>query len=108
MTIGFILALIALGGAVGFAAGLLGIGWGMILVPFLNLMLPKIGVPKELAVHAAIATAMGTIIFTSLSSVRAHQKRKAIHWDVVALMIPGIILACAVAGEIGRASCREG
>lgn len=98
MTIGFILALIALGGAVGFAAGLLGIGGGMILVPFLNFMLPKIGVPKELAVHAAIATAMGTIIFTSLSSVRAHQKRKAIHWDVVALMIPGIILGGAVSG----------
>src|SRR5690625_4312550 len=98
MTIGFLAALLGLGAFVGFAAGLLGIGGGMILVPFLNFMLPRIGVPKDLAVHAAIATAMGTIIFTSLSSVRAHQKRKAIHWAVVALMVPGIVLGGFVSG----------
>src|SRR5690625_1927860 len=89
MTIGFFIAVLGLGGCVGFAAGLLGIGCGMMLVPFLNYMLPRIGIPQDLAVHAAIATAMGTIVFTSLSSMRAHQKHRAIHWDVVKLMVPG-------------------
>lgn len=98
MTIGFLAALIGLGAFVGFAAGLLGIGGGMVLVPFLNFMLPRIGVPQDLAVHTAIATAMGTIVFTSLSSVRAHQKRQAIRWDVVALMVPGIIAGGLVSG----------
>lgn len=98
MTIGFLAALIGLGAFVGFAAGLLGIGGGMMLVPFLNYMLPRIGLPHDLAVHTAIATAMGTIVFTSLSSVRAHQKRRAIRWDVVALMAPGIILGGLVSG----------
>lgn len=98
MTIGFLVVLLGLGAFVGFAAGLLGIGGGMVLVPFLNYMLPRIGIPQDLAVHAAIATAMGTIVFTSLSSIRAHQKRQAIHWDVVRLMVPGIILGGFVSG----------
>src|SRR5690625_5443405 len=70
----------------------------MMLVHFLNYMLPRIGIPQDLAVHAAIATAMGTIVFTSLSSMRAHQKHRAIHWDVVKLMVPGVILGGFVAG----------
>lgn len=98
MTIGFLVVLLGLGAFVGFAAGLLGIGGGMLLVPFLNYMLPRIGIPQDLAVHAAIATAMGTIIFTSLSSIRAHHKRGAIHWDVVRLMVPGIVLGGFVSG----------
>lgn len=98
MTIGFLAALLGLGAFVGFAAGLLGIGGGMVLVPFLNFMLPRIGIPSDLAVHTAIATAMGTIVFTSISSVRAHHKRGAIRWDVVALMAPGILLGGLVSG----------
>jgi len=98
MTISFILALIGLGAFVGFGAGLLGIGGGMVLVPFLNYLLLRIGVPQEFVVHAAVATAMGTIICTPISSIRAHQKRKAIRWDVVALMVPGIILGGLVTG----------
>src|SRR5690625_137989 len=98
MTIVFLIALLVLGAFVGFAAGLLGIGGGMVLVPFLNYMLPRICIRQDLAVHAAIATAMGTIVFTSISSVRAHQKHKAIHWDVVKLMVPGIILGGFVSG----------
>src|SRR5690625_6030710 len=41
---------------------------------------------------------MGTIVFTSLSSMRAHQKHRAIHWDVVKLMVAGVILGGFVAG----------
>src|SRR5690625_1978155 len=98
MTIGFLAALLGLGAFVGFAAGLLGIGGGLMLVPFLNFMLPRIVIPHELPLHAAIVTAMGTIVFTSLSSMRAHHKHRAIHWDVVWLMIPGIILGGIVSG----------
>src|SRR5690625_6535603 len=92
MTIGFLAALLGLGAFVGFAAGLLGIGGGMVLVPFLNFMLPRIGIPSDLAVHTSIATAMGAVVFTSISSVRALHKRGAIRWDVVALLASGILL----------------
>lgn len=93
-----IASLLALGAGVGVAAGLLGIGGGMILVPFLTFLLPRFGVPQELAVHASIATAMATILFTSLSSVRAHHKRGAIRWDVVRAMAPGLILGGMLSG----------
>lgn len=94
----FIFLFAVLGAFTGFAAGLLGIGGGMILVPFLNLLLPKLGVSPTLVVHASIATAMSTIIFTSISSMRAHQASKAIRWDVVWLMVPGLIVGGLISG----------
>lgn len=94
----FIIAFAALGAFVGFAAGLLGIGGGMILVPFLNFLLPMLGVPPLIAVHAAIATAMTTIIFTSVSSMRAHHAHGAIRWDIVKLMVPGLLIGGLLSG----------
>jgi uncharacterized membrane protein YfcA len=45
----------------------------------------------------AIATSMATIIFTSISSVRAHHKRGAVRWDIVKRLAPGIVLGSAIA-----------
>lgn len=98
MDIFFILGLAVLGAVVGFAAGLLGIGGGMMLVPFLTMMLPLSGVPMPLVVHAAIATSMATIVFTSVSSVRAHHKRGAIRWDIVSVMGPGLVVGGLLSG----------
>lgn len=94
----FIFLFAALGAFAGFAAGLLGIGGGMILVPFLNLLLPKLGVSPTLVVHASIATAMSTIIFTSISSMRAHNARGGVRWDVVWLMVPGVFVGGLLSG----------
>lgn len=94
----FIISLLCLGLAVGFIAGLLGVGGGMVLVPFLTFLFPLYGVPEDLAVHAAIATAMATIVFTSVSSMRAHHAQKAILWKVVAVMAPGLILGGLLSG----------
>ncbi|MFM8863351.1 MAG: TSUP family transporter, partial [Limnohabitans sp.] len=71
-----ILELAVLGLCTGFLAGLLGIGGGMIMVPFLTWLLGQRGVSPDLAVKMALATSMATIIFTSVSSVRAHQARQ--------------------------------
>ena len=89
--------LIALGTITGFLAGMLGIGGGMIMVPFITFILGARGVSPDLAVKMAIATSMATIIFTSVSSVRAHHKRGAVRWDVVKRLAPGIVLGAAVA-----------
>lgn len=86
-----------LGVGTGFLAGLLGIGGGMLMVPFITLILNGRGVAPDLAVKMAIATSMATIIFTSISSVRAHHKRGAVRWDIVKRLAPGIVLGAAVA-----------
>jgi uncharacterized membrane protein YfcA len=89
-----------LGVGTGFLAGLLGIGGGMLMVPFITIILGHRGVSSDLAVKMAIATSMSTIIFTSISSVRAHHKRGAVRWDIVTRLAPGIVIG-SLAGSLG-------
>ncbi|MES2583387.1 MAG: sulfite exporter TauE/SafE family protein [Pseudomonadota bacterium] len=92
-----ILELATLGLATGFLAGLLGIGGGMLIGPFMTIILSALGLPADLAVKMAIATSMATIMFTSISSVRAHHKRGAVRWDIVKGLAPGIVIGGAIA-----------
>ncbi|HEY0847068.1 MAG TPA: sulfite exporter TauE/SafE family protein [Noviherbaspirillum sp.] len=101
MDITLIFGLLVLGAAVGFAAGLLGIGGGMLLVPFMTMILTAKSFPKEHIVHMAIATSLATIMFTSVSSVRAHHARGAVRWDIVRLLVPGILIGSWVGPWIG-------
>lgn len=97
----------ALGLCTGFLAGLLGIGGGMLMVPFITIIMGQRGVPADLAVKIAIATSMATIIFTSISSVRAHHKRGAVRWDIVQRLAPGIVIGSLV-GSLGVFSLLKG
>ena len=93
-----IVELLLLGTVTGFLAGLLGIGGGMIQVPFLVIVLSQRGVASDQGLKIAIATAMATIVFTSLSSVRAHHARGAVRWELVRGMAPGVVIGGLVAG----------
>ncbi len=101
MEFNLIVAFLAMGAATGFAAGLLGVGGGMLLVPFMTMMLTLYHFPVELIVHMAIATSLSTIMFTSLSSVRAHHSRGAVLWPVVKLLAPGILIGSWIGPWIG-------
>ncbi len=102
MDISLIIAFLVLGAATGFAAGLLGIGGGMLLVPFITLLLVAKEFPEELIIHMAIATSLATIMFTSISSVRAHHKRGAVSWRIVKLLAPGILIGSWIGPWIGK------
>ena len=93
-----LIELLILGMFTGFLAGLLGIGGGMLMVPFMTLILTQRGVSADLAVKMAIATSMATILFTSISSVRAHHKRGAVRWELVRGLAPGVVLGGLIAG----------
>jgi uncharacterized membrane protein YfcA len=93
-----ILELLALGITAGFLAGLLGIGGGMLMVPFLTFIFNHRGIEQGLAVKMAIATSMATILFTSLSSLRAHHRHGAVRWDLVRGLAPGIVLGGLAGG----------
>lgn len=84
-------AYLAIGFLVGFAAGLLGIGGGMIMVPPLVFVLSAERFPPEHTVHVALATALATIVFTSIASVRAHHAYGAVDWRIARAMAPGIL-----------------
>ncbi len=91
-------AYLAIGALVGFLAGLLGIGGGMVMVPMLVFVFTAQGLPAEHMMHVALATAMATIVFTSIASVHAHHRHGAVDWAVARAMAPGI-----VAGALGTA-----
>ena len=93
-----VLELLLLGCCTGFLAGLLGIGGGMLMVPFLTVIFSNRGVEAGLALKMAVATAMATILFTSISSVRAHHARGAVRWDLVKTLAPGIVLGGLLSG----------
>jgi uncharacterized membrane protein YfcA len=96
-------AYLAIGAAVGFLAGLLGIGGGMVLVPMLFFVFTAKGFPVEHLMHLSLATGLATILFTSLSSVRAHHRHGGVDWSVARAMAPGIMagsLAAALAAGL--------
>lgn len=93
-----VVELLALGAVCGWLAGLLGIGGSAVMVPFLTLILSARGVAEDTAVKMSIATAMSTVLFTSLSSLRAHHRRGAVRWDVVRAVAPGILIGGLIAG----------
>jgi uncharacterized membrane protein YfcA len=102
MTGTLLAALLAMGLFSGFAAGLLGIGGGMILVPFMTMVFTALRFPPRLIVHMAIATGLATILFTSISSVRAHHRQGAVRWDIVRLFTPGILAGSWIGPWIGK------
>jgi uncharacterized protein len=89
---------LAIGVAVGFFAGLLGIGGGAVMVPMLVLAFRAQGFATEHVLHIALATSLATIVLTSLSSVRAHHAHGAVDWKIARAMSPGILAGSFGAG----------
>jgi uncharacterized membrane protein YfcA len=88
--------LCVLGLFTGFVAGLFGIGGGMVMVPFIAYFLSSLGIEESLILKLAIATSMSTIVFTSISSVRGHNKKGAVRWELVKRLAPGIVVGSLV------------
>lgn len=91
---------VAIGCAVGFLAGLLGIGGAMTMIPLLTVIFAHQNFPPNHVVHMAVATSLATIVFTSISSSRAHASRGAVLWRVVLGLTPGILLGSLVGPQI--------
>ena len=100
MDLSLVGAFLVLGAIVGFLAGLLGIGGGMTMVPLLTIVFSRQGFAPEHVVHIAVATATATILFTSVASMREHQRHRAILWPVVAALAPGIIVGSLAGPQI--------
>ncbi len=87
-----LLIFLVLGAFAGILAGLLGIGGGLVIVPILAFALPPMGIPQDILMNLALGTSLASIIFTSISSMTAHNKRGAVRWDIFRNISPGIIL----------------
>ncbi len=83
---------IFLGAFSGLIAGLLGVGGGLIIVPILITIFQSQDFAAPIIVHLAIGTSLASIVFTSISSVMAHHRKKAVLWPVFLQLTPGIII----------------
>lgn len=81
-----------LGLAAGLLAGLLGVGGGLIIVPALVVLLAKQQVFAGQIQHMAVGTSLASIVFTSISSMRAHHQRGGVDWTMVRRIAPAIVL----------------
>lgn len=85
------IAYLVLGLFAGFVAGLLGVGGGLIIVPVLVFIFTAHHFPEQYVVHLALGTALASIIFTSISSMRAHHLHAAVDWKVWRDVTPGVV-----------------
>ncbi len=96
----WLLAYLALGAVAGFFAGLLGVGGGAIMVPVLALLFAAQGFAANHVMHLALGTSMAAIVFTSLSSLRAHHRHGAVRWPIVKSIAPGILLGTFAGAQL--------
>lgn len=83
---------LGIGAIAGFAAGLFGVGGGLIIVPILYVVFTQMGYDPSVIMHMALGTSLATIIVTSISSVTAHHKKGAVLWNVFKNLAPGLVI----------------
>ncbi|CZE47338.1 sulfite exporter TauE/SafE family protein [Campylobacter geochelonis] len=95
-----IISLLALGAFVGIVAGMFGIGGGGVLVPILTSIFLYNGIASDQVLHLALGTSMCSIIITSFSSFKAHNKKSSVHWQVFKMIAPGVVIGTLVGAFI--------
>ena len=88
----------------GFAAGLFGIGGGLITVPILFYIFSNSGIESSYLMHLAVGTSFAIIIPTSTVSVMTHHQHKAVDFSIVKgygiFVITGVVLGTIFAANL--------
>ncbi len=88
--------LVVTGAVVGFAAALLGVGGGFIMVPVMYWAISATGVADNIALLTTFGTSLLVIVPTVLSSTWRHHKNRAVIWRVAVT-----IGVCGAVGALG-------
>lgn len=104
MTIAALVALIIVGFAVGFLAGLVGIGGGVLIVPFLYFYYAQSAwsgadVPQTLQATVAHATSLFIIVPTALAGTMTYARSRLVAWRTV-LPIAAFSMLAASGGAL--------
>lgn len=89
-----------LGIAVGFLAGLVGVGGGGITVPAFTMLFTAQGIANHEVVHMALGTSMAAMIFTTFSSMRTHYTKGNVNSFLAVKMAAGVMLGTFIATTI--------
>lgn len=97
----FAAVLLGTGLVAGVLAGLLGVGGGIVIVPVLFNLFPYLGIDESIRMHLAVGTSLATIIPTSIMSMRAHNKKGAVDWDLLKSWAVAIAVGVLVGTFLG-------
>lgn len=98
-----LIAVLAMAGAaIGFLAGLFGIGGGAISVPVFYEVFGLLGHPPEIAMPMAVGTSLAVIIPTSINSARAHYKKGTVDIDLLRSWAVPILIGVLAGSFIAR------
>jgi uncharacterized protein len=85
------------GAFAGLMSGILGIGGGMVVVPALVYIFHHSqSIPPAYEMHVAAGSSLAIMIFTAMSSIRAHNRKGEILWALYHRLWPGIIFGTIV------------
>ena len=88
-----------IGIVVGVSSMVFGIGGGLIIVPAVSLFLQFIGYSHDIAMKAAVATSLLTIIASTLNSLYKQHKLQNVPWSLAGKFLPFVIMG-GIAGSI--------
>ncbi|MGB0438729.1 MAG: sulfite exporter TauE/SafE family protein [Paracoccaceae bacterium] len=101
-TAGLLITVALASSLAGVLAGLLGVGGGIVIVPMLFWILTLTDFPPALTMHMAVATSLATIVFTSISSTRAHMRRGTVDMGLIRLWAPAMAIGALLGGLAAR------
>lgn len=91
-----LLIMLAIGAFAGVAAGLLGVGGGIILVPAFYYAFVSLGYDGPMIMQICVATSLATIVVTSIRSVLSHHKKGAVDWGILRSWAVGIVIGAVI------------
>ncbi|MCK5709846.1 MAG: sulfite exporter TauE/SafE family protein [Deltaproteobacteria bacterium] len=92
----YILSLLAAGVASGFAAGLFGVGGGIIRIPLFLFLFPILGVHSDVLMHVAAGTSLALSIPSSVMASRAQYKAGNLDLNFLKPWVPALILGVLI------------
>lgn len=100
-------ALVVAGAAIGFLAGLFGVGGGAISVPVFFEIFVILGYPPEIAMPTAVGTSLAVIVPTSVLSARGHNAKGTLDLNILKVWAVPILLGVALGSVIARFASPE-
>ena len=97
-----IAALAAAGAAIGFLAGVFGVGGGAISVPVFFEIFGALGYPPDVAMPVAVGTSLAVIVPTSISSALGHHKKGTLDPVVLRAWTIPILLGVMIGAVVAR------
>lgn len=94
--------LLLAGAAIGFLAGLFGVGGGAISVPVFFEIFGSLGYPPEVAMPIAVGTSLAVIVPTSISSALGHHRKGTLDLEILRGWVIPILLGVVAGSVIAR------